>query len=95
LRAAAFDLASLVENLAERLHLRGTPFLLAKTGGMMGRSTFLEAQLDERLRGSFPKAEIGSLRISPAEAAARLALRLLNPVNPPSANTSGGDASGR
>jgi N-acetylglucosamine kinase-like BadF-type ATPase len=95
LRAAAFDLASLVENLAERLHLRGTPFLLAKTGGMMGRSTFLEAQLDERLRGSFPKAEIGSLRISPAEAAARLALRLLGPSNAPSENTSGGDASGR
>jgi N-acetylglucosamine kinase len=94
LRAAAFDLAALAENLAERLKLRGMPFLLAKTGGMIGRSKFLEAQLDERLRGSFPKAEIGLLRISPAEAAARLALRLLSPSNAPSANTSGGDATG-
>jgi hypothetical protein len=53
------------------------PFLLAKTGGMIGRCKFLEAQLDERLRVSFPKAEIGLLRVLPAEAAARKALRLL------------------
>jgi len=78
LRAAAFDLASLVENLAERLNLRGTQFYLAKTGGMMGRSKFLEAQLDDRLRGAFPGAELGQLRMSPAEAAARLALRVIS-----------------
>lgn len=77
LRAAAFDLTSLVENLADRLKLRATRFYLAKTGGMMGRCRFLEAQLDERLRNLFPHAEIGGLRFSPAEAAARLALQLL------------------
>jgi N-acetylglucosamine kinase-like BadF-type ATPase len=77
LRAAAFDLSSLVENLAERLQLRGTRFYLAKTGGMMGRCKFLEAQLDERLHNLFPSAELGELRMSPAEAAGRLALRLL------------------
>ena len=79
LRAAAFDLAMLAENLAERLRLRGTPFFLAKTGGMMGRCKFLETQLDERLRLAFPKAQIGDLPNSPAEAAARLALALLHP----------------
>jgi N-acetylglucosamine kinase-like BadF-type ATPase len=94
LRAAAFDLASLAENLAERLKLRGMPFLLAKTGGMIGRSKFLESQLDERLRGSFPKAEIGFLRVSPAEAAARLALRLLGPASAPNAKPRNGSASG-
>ncbi len=78
LRAAAFDLASLAENLAERLHLRGTKFVVAKTGGMIGRSKYLEMQLDERLKNVFPRAEIGVLRESPAEAAARLALGLLN-----------------
>lgn len=78
LRAAAFDLALLAENLAERLELRGTRFYLAKTGGMMGRSIFLEAQLEERLRNAFPSAELGQLRVSPAEAAARLALRLIS-----------------
>jgi N-acetylglucosamine kinase-like BadF-type ATPase len=78
LRAAAFDLASLAENLAERLQLRGTRFVIAKTGGMIGRSKYLESQIDERLRNALPQAEIGSLRVSPAEAAARLALRLLS-----------------
>jgi N-acetylglucosamine kinase-like BadF-type ATPase len=78
LRAAAFDLVLLAENLAERLHLRGTRFVIAKTGGMMGRSKYLETQLDERLKNAFPQAEIGSLRVSPAEAAGRMALRLLS-----------------
>jgi len=86
LRAAAFDLSSLVENLADRLQLRKMPFLLAKTGGMIGRCKFLEEQLDARLRGSFPKAEIGLLRVGPAEAAAKLALRLLVPGNVTSGN---------
>ncbi len=44
---------------------------------MIGRSKYLESQIDERLRSAFPQAEIGSLRLTPAEAAARLALRLL------------------
>jgi len=78
LHAAAIDLASLAENLAERLQLCGTPFFLAKTGGMIGRSKYLENQIDERLKSVFPQAEIGSLRVSPAEAAGRLALRLLS-----------------
>jgi N-acetylglucosamine kinase-like BadF-type ATPase len=77
LRAAAVDLASLAKNLAERLQLQGIKFILAKTGGMIGRSKFLETQLDERLRASFPQAEIGVLRSSPAEAAGRMALGLI------------------
>jgi N-acetylglucosamine kinase-like BadF-type ATPase len=74
LRAAAMDLAMQVDNLAARLRLYGTKFLLAKTGGMMGRSKYLEAQLDERLCNSFPEAELGQLRMTPAEAAGRVAL---------------------
>jgi N-acetylglucosamine kinase len=77
LAAAALDLTTLAENLAERLQLRQKKFVFAKTGGMMGRSKFLEARLDERLRAAFPEADIGSLRVPPAEAAARLALRLI------------------
>ena len=78
LLAGATDLTGLAENLAERLKLRGTRFAIAKTGGMIGRSKYLEAQLDEKLKNAFPQAEIGSLRYSPAEAAARLALALLS-----------------
>jgi N-acetylglucosamine kinase-like BadF-type ATPase len=77
LRAAAVDLAMLAENVAARLGLRGSPFFLAKTGGMMGRSKFLEAQLDERLQRAFPLVEIGQLRMTPAEAAAQMALKLI------------------
>src|SRR5580698_132523 len=58
LRAAAFDLGSLADNLAERLHLQGTRFVIAKTGGMIGRSKYLENELDERLRSVLPLAEI-------------------------------------
>jgi N-acetylglucosamine kinase len=92
LRAAAFDLASLTENLAERLHLRGTRFVIAKTGGMIGRSRFLENQIDERLKSAFPQAEIGVLRVSPAEAAAREALRLLSSGNVTVENTMRGNS---
>ena len=81
LRAAAFDLAALADNLAERLHLRGTRFAVAKTGGMIGRSKYLESQIDERLKNAFPQAEVGALQGSPAEAAARMALRLLTAVS--------------
>ena len=96
LRAAAFDLAALAENLAERLRLGGTRFDIAKTGGMMGRSKYLESQLDERLRNAFPQAEIGVLRDSPAEAAARMALRLLSSGNVAVENPmSGNSASGK
>ncbi|MGB8457339.1 MAG: hypothetical protein WCE50_06450, partial [Candidatus Acidiferrum sp.] len=92
LRAAAFDLAMLAENLAERLKLRDTKFFLAKTGGMIGRCKFLETELDERLRILFPQAEIGLLQISSAEAAARLALRLLAPGSRTGENATGGNA---
>jgi len=95
LRAAACDFAMLAENLAERLKLRGTPFLLAKTGGMIGRSKFFEAELDERLRILFPQSEIGLLRVSPAEAAARLALQLLFSGDKTEGNATGGNPAGQ
>jgi N-acetylglucosamine kinase len=78
LRTAADELAALVDALVERLALRGTSFLLAKTGGMIGRSKYFDAQLDERLRAVAPQAEIGLLTMTPAEAAARLALQLIS-----------------
>jgi hypothetical protein len=94
LRAAAFDLAMLAENLAERLQLRGALVTLAKTGGMIGRSNYLETQLDERLRIAFPGAQIGLLRVPPAEAAARLALLLLNSGDTKRGNAMDGNAPG-
>jgi hypothetical protein len=42
-------------------------------GGMVGRSSFFDAQLDVALKRILPHAEIGRLQMSPAEAAARAA----------------------
>ncbi|MGB2644709.1 MAG: BadF/BadG/BcrA/BcrD ATPase family protein [Candidatus Acidiferrum sp.] len=95
LRAAAFDLAMLADNLAERLKLRETKLFLAKMGGVMGRCKFLDAQIDERLRNLFPLAELGELRMSPAEAAARLALNLVSPGGATDEDAAGGNSLGR
>jgi N-acetylglucosamine kinase-like BadF-type ATPase len=70
LRNAANDLASLVAEVADRLDLRGKEFALAKIGGTIGRSRFFDAQIDSALKELVPQAQIGKLRISPAEAAA-------------------------
>ncbi len=67
---AAQEVASLAADVADRLHLRETEFLLAKIGGTIGRSRFFDAQIDAALKQVVPGAQIGKLRISPAEAAA-------------------------
>jgi len=70
LMQAASNLSSLVAEVANRLELREQQFSLAKTGGLIGRSAFFDTQLDSALRQAAPQAQIGGLRISPAEAAA-------------------------
>jgi N-acetylglucosamine kinase-like BadF-type ATPase len=72
----ATALAGLVQDLAERLQLQAQKFLLAKTGGMLGRSKYFDTRLDDHLRKSAPFAQSGELEMSPAEAAAHLALQL-------------------
>jgi hypothetical protein len=47
---------------------------------MMGHSSFFDQQVDERLRAIAPHAQFGAMAISPAESAARLALRFLVPA---------------
>lgn len=78
LRDAIRELSGLVKDLAKRLGLLEARFDLAKTGGMIGRSNFFDAQLDHSLRAGVPHAMIGSLPIPPAEMAGRLALQLLS-----------------
>jgi N-acetylglucosamine kinase-like BadF-type ATPase len=67
---AVRNLTALVADVADHLALRNEPFLIAKTGGALGRSPFLDAQLDTALKQLAPHAQIGGLRVSPAEAAA-------------------------
>ena len=53
---------------------------MARTGGMLGRSGYFDERLDQHLRGVVPFAEFGELKMSPAEAAAHLALQLTSRV---------------
>jgi N-acetylglucosamine kinase-like BadF-type ATPase len=70
---ASQDLAALVADVSERLLLNEEEFLLVRMGGTMGRSRFFDAQIDAALNKIVPNAQMGKLRISPAEAAALVA----------------------
>lgn len=78
LQDATCELAELVADLRDRLQLESEKFLLVKTGGMVGRSAFFDKLLDERLHAAAPRADFGELVVTPAQAAARMALRLLS-----------------
>ncbi len=73
LQEAARQLAALVEMVATHAGLREENLGIAKTGGTVGRSAFYDAQVDEALKRAVPRAKIGALQMSPAEAAARAA----------------------
>lgn len=77
LQLAAAELAWLAKDLVERLHLREQRFLLATTGGMVQRSKYFDEQLNRRLREAAPLADFDELAMTAAEAAARIALRML------------------
>ena len=78
LQIAAQELGGLVNDLVERLQLRNERFLLFKSGGMLGSSSYFDQQIDERLREAAPHAQFGALAMTPGEAAAHIALRLLS-----------------
>lgn len=73
LTSAAQDLHELAREVIEQLDLREIDFLLAKTGGVFSASPFLNEQFDCLARGTAPKARIGPLSRSIAEAAAQMA----------------------
>jgi N-acetylglucosamine kinase-like BadF-type ATPase len=70
---ASLDLMTLVGDVAGRLHLNDKEFLLVRMGGTMGRSRFFDARVDAALKKVVPNAQMGKLRVSPAEAAALVA----------------------
>jgi N-acetylglucosamine kinase-like BadF-type ATPase len=77
LQLAAAELSWLVKDLVDRLGLREQKFLLVKTGGMVNRSLYFDEQMNQRLRDAAQRAEFGTLAMTAAEAAARIALRLM------------------
>jgi len=81
LTAGAQDLRDQAREVIEKLKLREADFFLAKTGGVFDGSPFLNCQFDSLMREIAPKARIGLLPRSVAEAAAQLAREaLMNPL---------------
>jgi N-acetylglucosamine kinase-like BadF-type ATPase len=75
---AAASLAELAVAVARELGWRERDFLLAKVGGVHGRSQFLDAALEAELENRIPRAGVVRAEMSPAEAAARMAERLVD-----------------
>ena len=75
---AATALADLAVAVAHELGWRGSDFLLAKMGGVHGRSKFLDKAIETELDRHVPRACVVRAEISPAEAAVRMAERLID-----------------
>jgi len=79
--SAALELSRLAMSVVRSLGLRDQEFILAKAGGVFGRSPTLETMLDSVLRSGAPSAKISPLAVSPAVGAARMAQRLAGPLS--------------
>jgi glucosamine kinase len=76
LSAAANSLGDLASRVARELDWRDREVPIAKLGGVFGRSKYFDAAIDQTLRASFVNARFVAIAVSPAEAAARVAVRL-------------------
>lgn len=74
---AASALVDLAAGVVNELDWRGRDFPLAKIGGVHGRSNFLDAALAAGLKQRLPNAVVAQVERSPAEAAVRMAQRLV------------------
>jgi N-acetylglucosamine kinase-like BadF-type ATPase len=73
---AAESLAELAGSVIERLDMKDRAVPIAKAGGTIGRSKYFDAAIDAGLARVAPRAHIVTLQEKPAEAAAKLAIRL-------------------
>ena len=80
LTTAAHSLASLAKAVIDTLDFNDQPFTVAKSGGVFGHSAHFDAALDQELARIAPNAHLGSLRISPARAAAELARKSISDI---------------
>jgi glucosamine kinase len=74
---AANALIELAAGVVDRMDWRDRDFLLAKIGGVHGRSNSLDAALEAELKRRLPNACLVQVAVSPAEAAVRMAQRLV------------------
>jgi len=78
LAGAAASLASLVASVAHELGWRDRDVPLAKVGGASGRSKYFDSAIETELGKLVPRIIAVPVKVSPAEAAVRLAVRLAN-----------------
>jgi N-acetylglucosamine kinase-like BadF-type ATPase len=75
LAEAAVALAGLAVAVAKDLGCQEREFLIAKAGGVYGRSKFFDAALEGEVTKRLSLARLVGLKMSPAEAAVRMMLR--------------------
>jgi len=73
---AAHSLGALVKSVVDQLKFEDRPIPIAKAGGTTGRSKFFDAAIDAELHKVAPHAQVIPLAMKPAEAAARMAIKL-------------------
>jgi len=77
LSSAALSLANLAACVVDQLGWRNREIPVAKVGGVYGRSKHFDAAIDAELSRSLGRVRLVPVAISPAEAAARMALQLV------------------
>lgn len=77
LSVAAFSLAKLAACVVDQLGWRNREIPVAKVGGVYGRSKHFDAAIDVELNRALGRVRLVPIAISPAEAAARLAVQLV------------------
>jgi N-acetylglucosamine kinase-like BadF-type ATPase len=75
---AALGLAQIAATVIRKLDLQEHSFVLAKSGGVHGRSPLFDSALDAVLASAAPRARIERLTVPPAIGAAQLARRLFD-----------------
>ena len=76
LSSAAESLAELAASVLQKLSMQDREVPIAIAGGTIGRSQFFDAAIESGLVRVAPRASLVSLHVKPAEAAARMAIRL-------------------
>lgn len=76
LSVAAASLALLAESVAKKLGWSDREIPVAQVGGVFGRSKFFDSAVASELKNLLPRMRLAALEIPPAEAAARIAIRL-------------------
>jgi N-acetylglucosamine kinase-like BadF-type ATPase len=81
LAGAANSLASLADAVVRELGWREHDVPIAKLGGVYGRSKYFDGKIDAAITTALPRARFVPIEISPAEAAARMSVKLAEMEN--------------